>query len=167
MRGKAFGMDVCYYDPYAAAGSDKSLGIRHAETLDELLRDSFVLICQCPLTPETRHMLDAAAISKMPRGSYLVNTGRGAVVDSECIPELIRSGHLAGVGLDVLEVEPPPETHALVKAWRNPADPCHHRVILTPHSAFYSEEGLREIRVKSAMNCRRVLIGGKPINVVN
>lgn len=78
LRAKALGMDVLFYDPYAPDGRDKSLGVRRVETFDELLALSHVLSLHCPLTPETRHMINAASIERLPRGSFLVNTARGA-----------------------------------------------------------------------------------------
>jgi D-3-phosphoglycerate dehydrogenase/C-terminal binding protein len=167
LRAKALGMDVVFYDPYKPDGYDKALGIRKAETLVELLKQSFVVSPHCPLTPETKHLIDAKAIATMPRGSYLVNTSRGGVVDTTAIPAAIRSGQLAGAGIDVFEQEPPPDDHPLVKAWRDLSDPCHDRVIITPHAAFYSEEGLRDIRVKAATACKRALLGEPLRNVVN
>ncbi len=166
-RAQALGMDVAFFDPYVEDGYDKALGIRRVETLPELLKQAFVISPHCPLTPETKHMINAAAIALMSRGSYLVNTSRGGVVDTTAIPTAIQSGHLAGAGIDVFSEEPPPEDHPLVKAWRDSSDPCHDRVIITPHSAFYSEEGLRDIRVKAAMACRRALLDLPLRNVVN
>jgi C-terminal binding protein len=167
LRAKALGMDVAFYDPYAPDGHDKALGVRRVETLDELLRQSFVLSLHCPLTPETRHLIDARALSLLPRGSYLVNTARGAVVDTTAIPAAIRSGQLAGAGLDVMPDEPPPDDHPLLVAWRDPADPCYDRVIINPHSAFYCEEGLLDMRIKGAQACRHALLGQHLRNVVN
>jgi len=167
LRAKALGMDVVFYDPYKPDGYDKSLGIRRVETLAELLAQSLVVSAHCPLTDETHHMIDAAAIARMPRGSYLVNTARGGVVDVGALPEAIASGQLAGAAIDVLEHEPPPDDHPLLVAWRDPNHPAHHRLILNPHSAFYSEEGLLDIRVKTADACRRALLGLPLRNVVN
>ena len=167
LRAKALGMDVVYYDPYKPDGYDKALGIRRAETLAELLAQSLVVSTHCPLTGETRHMIDAEAIAGMPRGSYLVNTARGAVVDTRALPAAIASGQLAGAGIDVLEQEPPPDDDPLLLAWRDPDHPAHHRLILNPHAAFYSEQGLMDIRVKTAEACRRALLGLPLRNVVN
>jgi D-3-phosphoglycerate dehydrogenase/C-terminal binding protein len=167
LRAKALGMDVAFYDPYKADGHDKALGIRRVEKLDDLLRQSFVLSVHTPLTEETRHIVDARAIGLMPDGSYLVNTARGATVDATAIPAAIRSGKLAGAGIDVLPFEPPADDHPLLVAWRDPADPCHDRVIVNPHSAFYSEEGLLDMRVKGSQACRRALLGEPLRNVVN
>jgi D-3-phosphoglycerate dehydrogenase/C-terminal binding protein len=167
LRAKALGMDVAFYDPYKPDGYDKSLGIRRIESLEELLGQSLVVSVHCPLTDETHHMIDAASIARMPRRSYLVNTARGGIVDVAAIPDAIASGQLAGVGLDVLETEPPPDDHPLLVAWRDPEHPAHDRLILNPHAAFYSEEGLLDIRTKTAAACRRALTGLPLRNVVN
>ena len=167
LRAKALGMGVAFYDPYKPDGYDKALGIRRFETLEELLAGALVVSLHCPLTDETRHIIDAAAIAAMPRGSYLVNTARGAVVDTRALPEAIASGQLAGAAIDVLPQEPPPDDDSLLVAWRDPDHPAHHRLILNPHSAFYSEEGLLEIRQKTAEACRRAVLGLPLRNVVN
>ena len=167
LRAKALGMDVAYYDPYAPDGRDKSLGVRRVESLEELLGQAYVVSLHCPLTNETRHLLRAETIERMPAASYLVNTSRGAVVDTSALPAAIASGRLAGAAIDVLEQEPPSADDPLVSAWRDPAHPAHERVILNPHAAFYSEEGLIDMRVKGAEACRRALLGLPLRNVVN
>lgn len=167
VRAKAIGMDVAFYDPYKADGYDKAIGIRRVEKLDDLLSQAFVVSVHCPLTPETQHIVNARAIDLFPKGSYLVNTARGATVDTTAIPAAIRSGKLAGAAIDVLAQEPPPDDHPLLVAWRDPADPCHDRIIINPHAAFYSEEGLLDMRVKGAQACRRALLGETLRNVVN
>jgi D-3-phosphoglycerate dehydrogenase/C-terminal binding protein len=167
IRATAIGMDVAFFDPYKPDGYDKALGIRRIETLEELLRSALVVSCHCPLTPETQHIIDAEAIRKMPRGSYLINTSRGGVVDVAAIPDAIAEGHLAGAGIDVLPQEPPPEDHPLLVAWRDPQHPAHCRVILNAHNAFYSEQGLRDMRVKGAEAVKRLLLGRPLRNIVN
>jgi C-terminal binding protein len=167
MRAKALGMDVVFHDPYKPEGFDKALGIRRVYALEELLRQVHVLSVHSPLTSETNRMINAAAIAKMPRGSFLVNTARGAIVDTSAIPAAIESGHLAGAGIDVLAVEPPPTDDPLVRAWRDPKHPAYHRVIVNPHSAFYCEEGLLEMRTKGARAVQNALLGRSLLNVVN
>lgn len=167
IRGKALGMDVVFYDPYKPDGYDKAMGIRRADHFGDLLAQSFVLSLHCPLTDETRHMVDGPAIARMPHGSYLINTARGAVVDTAAIPAAIVSGQLAGAGIDVLACEPPQAFDPLITAWRDPTHPAHDRVLLTPHAAFYSEEALLEMRTKGAEACRRALLGEKVATVVN
>ncbi|HEY8505668.1 MAG TPA: C-terminal binding protein [Gemmataceae bacterium] len=167
VRAKALGMDVAFYDPYKPDGYDKALGVRRAESLPELLGQAFVLSLHCPLTPETRGLIGDAELARMPRGSYLVNTARGAVLDTAAVPGRIASGHLAGAGIDVLPFEPPGEDDPLIRAWRDPSHPAFDRVIINPHSAFYSEEGLLDMRRKGAAACRRALLGEPLRNVVN
>jgi C-terminal binding protein len=103
----------------------------------------------------------------MPRGSILVNTARGGVVDPLAVLKGLESGILAGAAIDVLEQEPPAADHPLVSAWRDPQHPAHDRLILTPHAAFYSEEGLLDMRIKGSQNCLRALTGATIRNVVN
>ena len=167
VRAKALGMEVAFYDPHKPDGYDKAVGVRRVEHLPELLEQALVVSLHCPLSDETRHLIDAAAVARMPAGSYLVNTGRGGLIDLSCILDAVRSGKLAGAAIDVLPFEPPPDEHPLLVAWRDPADPCHDRVILNPHAAFYSEEGLLDMRVKGAQACRRALLGEPLRNVVN
>ena len=81
--------------------------------------------------------------------------------------DAVTSGHLGGAGIDVLETEPPPADHPLLQAWRDPEHPAHDRLILNPHAAFYSEEGLMDMRIKGSENCRRALLGQPVRNVVN
>jgi D-3-phosphoglycerate dehydrogenase/C-terminal binding protein len=167
LRAKALGMEVVYYDPFVPQGRDKSLGVRAAETLDELLAQSHVVSLHCPLTEQTKHIINREAIAKMPAGSFVVNTSRGGVVDVLAVLEGITSGHLRGAAIDVLETEPPSPEHPLIAAWRDPEHPAHGRLIINPHSAFYSEEGLLDMRIKGSGNCRRVLLGQAPYNLVN
>ncbi|QMU29070.1 C-terminal binding protein [Adhaeribacter radiodurans] len=166
LRAKCLGMEVSFYDPYKPDGYDKALGIKRAETLQELLQKVRVVSLHCPLTKETHHLINANTLAFMAPGSYLINTARGAVVDTQIIPEALVSGKLAGAALDVLEQEPP-TINVLIQAWQDPQHSAHHRLILNPHAAFYSEEGLAEIRVRSAQACLLAL-QGKPLrNVIN
>lgn len=167
LRAKAFGFDVVFYDPYLPDGVEKALGIRRVRTLEVLLEQSHVVSLHCPLTEETRGMIGATEMAAMPTGSFLVNTARGGVVDTEAVVESLSSGHLAGAGIDVLEQEPPPEDARLLRAWRDPAHPAHDRLVLNPHTAFYCEEGCEEFRTKGAQEVLRALREEPLWNVVN
>jgi len=167
LRAKVLGMDVAFYDPYKPDGCDRSLGIRRVETLEELLTRSLVVSVHCPLTEETHHMIDRRALAQMPKRSYLINTARGGIVDPDALIEALAKGPLAGAGIDVLQREPPPDDDPVVRAWRDPGHPAHHRLILNPHAAFYSVEGIEDMRRKSAEACRRALLDLPLRNVVN
>lgn len=167
LRAKALGMDVVYYDPYKPTGYEKAMGIRHVETVEELFAQSHVLSLHCPLTDETHHLVNRRTLAMLPQGAYLVNTARGGVVDNTAIPDALVSGQLAGAGLDVLEQEPPSPDHPLIAAWRDPNHPAHHRLIINPHIAFYSENGLMDMRTKGSRGCRKALLGQPIPNVIN
>ncbi|MEZ6105140.1 MAG: C-terminal binding protein [Pirellulaceae bacterium] len=167
LRAKALGMQVKFYDPYAPDGRDKCLGIERCESLDELLEQSTVVSLHCLLSDETREMINADSLARMPRGSYLVNTARGGVVESSAVLAALESGQLAGAALDVLPHEPPHPEDRLIAAWRDPNSPAYDRLIINPHAAFYSEEGLMDMRTKGSANIRRALTGGRIRNIVN
>lgn len=167
LRAKALGMRVMYYDPHVPDGRDKSLGIVRIETLEELLAQSDVVSIHCPRTEETQHLLNDETIALMKPGAFLVNTARGAVVDAHAVLRAIERDHLRGAALDVLEAEPPAAADPLMVAWRDPNHPAYDRVIINPHAAFYSEEGLDDMRIKGSENCLRVLSGRPAKNVVN
>lgn len=167
LRAKAFGFDVVFYDSFVPDGLDKALGVRRVDTLDELLAQSHIVSAHCPLTAQTRGLIGAREIARMPRGSFLVNTARGGVVDTAAVVEALASGHLAGAGIDVLEAEPPPADSSVLRAWRDPNHPAHDRLLLNPHTAFYCEEGCVEFRTKAAREVLRALKGEPLRNVVN
>ncbi len=167
LRAKALGMDVAFYDPYVPDGREKSLGIRRAESLAELLAEAHIVSLHCPLTEETRHLINAGTLALLPRGAFLVNTSRGGTVDTSAIPPAIASGQLAGAALDVLAQEPPAADDPLLVAWRDPSHPAHHRLIINPHAAFYSEEGFLDMRIKGAQAVRRALTGQVVRTIVN
>ena len=166
-RALAMGMDVRFYDPFKPDGYDKANGVTRVETLEELMRESFILSLHCPLNEESRHLVNAQTLQWLPEGSYLVNTSRGDVVDTDAIPEALASGRLAGAAIDVLAEEPPSPTNTLLVAWRDPNHPAYERLLINPHSAFYCEEGLEDMRRKGAEACRRALLGERLRNIIN
>ncbi|MAE63616.1 MAG: 2-hydroxyacid dehydrogenase [Phycisphaeraceae bacterium] len=167
LRARALGFDVVFYDPYRQDGFDKTLGVRRVDTLEALLARSFVLSIHCDLNDSSRGLIGRDALARMPRDSFVVNTARAGVLDMDAVIEALASGHLAGAGIDVLETEPPVPDDLVVAAWRDPDHPAHHRLILNPHAAFYSVEGLEEMRTKAAAACRAAILGEPLRNVVN
>ena len=109
------------------------------ERLAEALERANYLVAALPILPETHHLLDADAFARMPPGAYVVNVGRGSVIDEPALIEALRSGHLGGAGLDVFETEPLPESSPL---WELP------NVMITSHDSDSSEEsGRRAIEI--------------------
>ncbi len=156
-RAHAFGLDVVFYDPYEVPGLEKAMGIRRADTLEELLEQSQILSIHCFLDSGSHHLIDAKALARLPENAIVVNTARGPIVDQEALIDALESGRLFGAGLDVTEREPLDDDRL-----RN-----HPRVVLTPHSAFYSAEGFMELRRKTAEEARRLLLGQPPRCPVN
>ena len=157
IRAKAFGLRVVFYDPYLPDGVEKAIGIERAVRLEELLPQCDFVSVHCFLSRETRHILNEKTLSLLPRGAYVVNTARGGCIDLDALYQALESGQLAYAGLDVVEREPLDDER--IRA--------HPRVILTPHTAFYSVEGFAEMRTKGAMEARRVILGEPVRNPVN
>lgn len=157
LRAMAIGMRVVIYDPYKPDGLEKSLGVERVHRLEDLLPQAQFVSVHCPLTPETRHILNAKTLSLLPRGAYVVNTARGPCIDGDALLQALDSGQVSYAALDVVEVEP-----LVDERIRN-----HPRIVLTPHSAFYSVEGFQEMRTKGATEARRLLTGEAPRNPVN
>jgi C-terminal binding protein len=157
LRGKALGMRVLVYDPYRPDGIDKALGIERVYTLEELLPQAQFLSLHCPLTKETRHILNERTLALLPQGAFVVNTARGPCVDLPALVKALDGGRVAAAGLDVFEREP----------LDNEEVRRHPRVVMTPHAAFYSAEGWIEMRTKGAIEGKRMLLGEAVRNPVN
>ncbi|MFB6113548.1 MAG: C-terminal binding protein [Halodesulfurarchaeum sp.] len=140
------------YDPYV---DDVTIELADVEPVgfDELLERSDVITLHPPLTDETREMIDAEAFETMGEDVILVNTSRGGVIDQDALLTALEDGTLAGAGLDVLAEEPPAEDDPLLD---------RDDTIITPHTAFYSEGSLVELREKAASEVKRVIEGEEP-----
>lgn len=148
----ALGMRVLGYSRHGA-DSARCLPV----SMEELLAQSDVVSLHCPLTKETRHLMDASAFARMKPGAMLINTSRGAVLDTDALCNALISGHLAGAGLDVYEDEP-----HIPQQLRNM--PC---VVLTPHIGTNTEQTRRQMAIACSQQILDVLAGKIPRNVVN
>ncbi len=165
-RLKPFGYGIVGFDPYQPSGHEKAIGYRRVQSLNELLSQSDIVTLHCPLTAETKGMIDAAALERLTPGSILVNTARGQLVaDLDVVEAALRSGRLAAAGLDVLPDEPP-RPHPLLEAWRRREDWLDGRLVITPHVAFYADEAWIEQRSKPCETVRLCLVEGRLRNVI-
>jgi D-specific alpha-keto acid dehydrogenase len=149
-RLRGFGCQILAYDRYPKCP------VKYV-TLDTLLRQSDVATLHTPLTSDTYHLLDRRRIELMRPGALIINTGRGALVDTEALLPALESGHLGGVALDVLEGEEgvfysdcrerPIKTSLLLRLQQLP------NVVITPHTAYYTEHALRDIVRNTLINC--------------
>jgi D-3-phosphoglycerate dehydrogenase len=157
-RARAFGMtpvgfDIFWDDAFAAEH-----GVRRAATLDELFAVSDYISLHTNLTPETRDMINAASIAKMKTGVIILNCARGEIVNTADMAAALRSGRVAGYGADVLDQEPPPPDHPLL---REP------NCIVTPHVASRTFESVQRQATMAVKNLIAVLDGQKPLAQAN
>ena len=166
LRAKALGFRVSFYDPHLPNGVELALGLGRAQSLEALLAGADVLSVHVPQTRHTLGLLGAAQFAALPRGAVVVNTARGGTMDFDALTAALRSGHVAAAGLDVMPVEPPVEpVHPLLQAYRSREPWLLGRLIVTPHSAYWTPEADWDIRIKSAETMARAL-GNAPQNVI-
>jgi phosphoglycerate dehydrogenase-like enzyme len=152
--GRAFGMSVTAYDPYA---SDWPMGMELRSAAEDLMEDAQVLSIHVPLNDETRGFMDREMLARLPAGAVLINTSRGAVVDEVALLATLDSGHLAGAGLDVVADEfsggPSQALLAYVCA--------HDNLIITPHMGGATVESMEKAEVFMAQKLARFLESGE------
>jgi len=156
-KANCFGMRVVAHDPYCDESEMNKLNI---ESLDfnQLIKSSDFISLHVPLTEETYHLFDADKFVAMKRTAYLINTCRGDVVDESALIDALKNNRIAGAGLDVLSQEPPDPRNPLLSM---------PNVIVSPHSAFISEEALAELAVISTRAIFDAMEGKKPKNIIN
>jgi glycerate dehydrogenase len=151
----AFGMNV------VAAGrhpTDQSHRARFRwATIPELLSASDVVSIHCPLLPETKGLINKESLRRMKKSAFLLNTSRGPIIVDEDLAEALNNGVIAGAGLDVLSVEPPPKDNPLFGA---------KNCLITPHIAWATKEARARL-MDMAVGNLSAFIAGEPVNVVN
>jgi D-3-phosphoglycerate dehydrogenase / 2-oxoglutarate reductase len=155
-KAKSFGLRVVAYDPFIPKDVFANAGVEQVD-FAQLLKISDYVSIHSPLTPETKGLFNADAFKQMKKGSYVVNTARGPIIDEAALAAAIDSGHIGGAALDVMTNEPPVNSPLIGK--RN--------VIITPHTSFYSEESLVELQTKASQEVANVLTGKPARNPVN
>jgi D-3-phosphoglycerate dehydrogenase len=148
----AFDCRLMAYDP----SPDEAFARRHNVELapaDEVIRQADFLSLHVPLTPETRHMVNADFLSRMKQGAYLINTARGEVVDEQALYEALTSGHLRGAALDAFQREPPGPDNPLLAL---------PQVIATPHTGAHADSATNAMGWMALRDCLAVLSGRQP-----
>ena len=156
-KAQAFSLKVIAHDPDITPELADKLGVELV-SFESLLKQSDYISIHAPLTPKTQHAFNTDAFLQMKPEALLINTARGALVDEQALANALDEGQLAGAALDVLETEPPLDDSPLLK---------RDNVILTPHTAFYSEEALLELQTKATEDVVRVLMGDQPRYPIN
>lgn len=147
-RARGLGMRVLGYDPAVPAPVLAAASIEPAD-LDTLVSESHVVSLHVPLLPETRHLLDARRIAMLPRGAIVLNTSRGGLLDDQAAANALLAGHLAGIGVDVYEQEPPQDSPLIGLAG----------VVTTPHTGAHTAEAVSRMTTMAVRNLIDVLTG--------
>ncbi len=155
--GKAFGLTVIAYDPYVEPAQFAALGIESC-SFDELLARSDVVSVHCPLTKETRDLFNAPAFAQMKAGATFISTARGGIHNEIALHEAVKSGHLAGAGLDVWTEEPPPAKHPLLQL---------PNVVATYHTGGVTHEARFNAAAMAADQIVQVFRGERPARMIN
>ncbi len=157
-RALAFGMRVIAYDPYLTEDRAKAIGAEFADSVDDLYRAADFITVHMPVTPETKHMLNAAAFAKMKPGVRLVNCARGEIIVENDLIAALESGKVASAALDVYSVEPLPADHPFRK---------QPNLILTPHLGASTQEAQEKCGIEVAEVIAGYLLTGEVRNAVN
>jgi D-3-phosphoglycerate dehydrogenase len=156
-KAQALGLKVIGFDPYLPPDVAAAIGVPLL-SLDELLRQADIVSLHVPLTPETKHLINARTLALMKPRSILINVARGKVVDEAALQAALESGHLAGAGLDVLEQEPPWPSNGLFR---------FENIVFTSHYASCGVESYAEMRRQVSEQAAEILRGEFPHNLVN
>jgi phosphoglycerate dehydrogenase-like enzyme len=168
LRAKGFGMNVVAYDPYLPRGAEIALGVERVESLSDLLRQSDIVSLHCPLTSETRELINQDTLSEMQAHAILINTARGGVIDIPALIRALKDNTIAGAGIDVLPMEPPSKGDEISRVYANfENSELDGRLIVTPHAAWASPESRADARRLSTETMMLYLQTGELRNLVN
>jgi D-3-phosphoglycerate dehydrogenase len=151
-KGKGLGLTVLVYDPFLNQEAVDRLGVK-AVDLATLAREADYVSLHTPLIDSTRHLVSTEFLALMKPTAYLINAARGPLIDETALLYAVRNGQIAGAALDVLATEPAGPDNPLLQ---------EERILITPHSAWYSEEAKIEMRTRAAEEVVRVLQGQPP-----
>jgi len=155
-----------FYDPYVYSGYEKTLNARRFTNLNDLLITSDIVSLHCPLDSDTVSMVDENFINNMKQGAFLVNTARGGLVkDNKILAQAITEKKLGGLALDTLKTEPPKKGDPLIDLWLSDSVDSQ-RIIINPHTAYYSKHSFNEMRTSAANKVRDLLQGRQPRDAI-
>ena len=153
-KAKNFGLKVIAYDPYL---NEKEIDDVEIHSLNKVLKDSNIISLHLPLTEQTNHIIDTEQFDLMNKDTIIINVSRGGLINEEALIENLNNGKIRGAGLDVIESSTD-KTNGLFS---------FDNVIITPHTAFFSQESSEELQLRSSMQLYDVLTGSKPKFLIN
>jgi D-3-phosphoglycerate dehydrogenase len=157
-RARAFGMHLTAFDPFVSTARFDELGVTRAERLQDLLERADVLTVHTPLTAETKGMIGATELARLPRGAFVLNLARGGIVAEDALIDALQSGRIAGAALDVYVAEPLAPDHPL-RTMEN--------VILTPHLGASTSDAQRNVAMEACEAVRDALVTGDRSAAIN
>ena len=156
-KARAFGLDILAFDPNVDKNSMNNFDATKV-TLDKLLSESHFISLHSPLIEKTSEMINYDQFNQMREDAFLINCARGGLINEDALYEALETNKIAGAGLDVLVDINPNLNHRLIQ---------HSKTIITPHTAFFSQEAVLELEKRASQYVGQVLIGEKPDNIIN
>ncbi|WP_245295565.1 hydroxyacid dehydrogenase [Rhizobium rhizosphaerae] len=150
---KAFALKVRAFDPFADEAAFAAAGVQRVTDLDDLIASSDIVSLHCPLTPDTRNLIDDRRLGMMRPGSFIINTARGGLIDEDALLRAVQSGQIAGAGLDSFQKEPPADNHPF---WQD------QRIVVTPHIGGVTQEANGRVGV-DAVEGIFAIVEGRPL----
>lgn len=158
-KSKSIFRDIIVYDPYIDREKSREIGVQVRRDMDDVFRTADIVSIHVPLNDETRYFVDMKKLKMMKPTAYIINTSRGGLVDLDDLQRALHDGIIAGAALDVMEGEPIPDmTHPI---FDEPG------LIVTPHTAWYSNTSLMKLRTIAAEEVRDVYLGKRPVGQLN
>lgn len=149
---KGFGLNLIGFDPFASDAAFEDLGVERCDSFEALCARANVLSLHCPLTEQTRNIVNAETIALLPSNAIIVNTARGGLIDEDALLTAVRSGHLAGAGLDTFAVEPPNADHPFFG---------EDRIVTTPHIGGVTRQANARVGIEAVSGIFHILEGSQ------
>ncbi len=166
LKCNSLNINTIFYDKYKERGYEKLLSSERLDSLDELLHRSDIISVHVPLSNETRHLIDSKFIKNMKTGASLINTARGGLFSSlDELYEAMKNDKIFQLAADVLPEEPP-LSGKLIDAWRKSESWINGRLMINPHTSYYSSRSIQEMRINAAKNALRMYKNETPHNIV-
>lgn len=167
MKCNALKFQTVFYDPYKDRGYEKMINSKRVDTIDELLEVADIISIHTPLSKETKGIINKNFVENMKKGASLVNTARGGLFENlDILYHALKSGKIYSLAIDVLELEPPSPGILLIDAWRKSDAWINGRLMINPHTSYYSQAAYKEIRLNAARNALRIFEGRQAYNVL-
>ncbi len=163
-KAKALNMNVIFYDPFIPDGYDKVMNIKKVNKLNEIAEKSNIVSLHVPYNEKNHNFIDNKFFEKVRNNIIFINVSRGGLVESKVLAKYFEK-KISRIGLDVFEKEPPDNNDPIIKLWKKKEN--QGKIIITPHSAFYSISAFKELRAKATLNIKKYLLNGKLKNCIN